>query len=141
MTDEIKDTLKVLLEAELKRLDQIILLETSRLDKIITEFKQATAHSFVQVNEFRGSLDDLSKNMATRREINALEESMSTQMTSMRESTASQIAAVRELIAVNAKRLDEARGAKRHSSDSLAWIVAIASIAVAIITALVGFFN
>jgi hypothetical protein len=41
------------------------------------KFEEAVASRFIQVNEFRGALDDLGKQMATRRELESLANQLS----------------------------------------------------------------
>ena len=54
--------------AQLQRIDG----ELAAVRKEIEDFKDQTKDSFVKTNEFRGSLDDQNKTMATRREFETL---------------------------------------------------------------------
>jgi hypothetical protein len=85
---EIK-ALRDLVEGEIKALRDVCLSEMKRLEEVIAlqdravtllgnanqvaqdKFEATVISRFAQVNEFRGSLDDLGKNMATRRELEA----------------------------------------------------------------------
>lgn len=84
------DTLKVLEDEKIAALERQSLLEFRRIDErhdlllsrieellrirevAQDKFEAGVAHSFVQVNEFRGALDDLGKTMATRRELESM---------------------------------------------------------------------
>ncbi len=67
-------TSKEWVEAELRRIDERFKGTNLERDKAIQEFKEGVTARFIQVNEFRGALDDMSKAMATRRELEALED-------------------------------------------------------------------
>lgn len=50
------------------------------LTESLKEFRETVLARFIQVNEFRGALDDLGKQMATRRELEATKEQYDAQI-------------------------------------------------------------
>lgn len=84
------DTVKVLEDEKITALERLFAAELKRLEAVIAgqeravtllgqanqiaqdKFEATVRDGFVKQNEFRGSLDDLGKTMATRRELEAL---------------------------------------------------------------------
>lgn len=71
-TDQNLDERVARLEAGLENLRHIVDLLEKVDERAQQKFEENVAARFVQVNEFRGALDDLSRGMATRRETEAL---------------------------------------------------------------------
>ncbi len=84
--------------------------------RAIEKFEATVAARFVQQNEFRDSLDDLGKQMATRRELEVLTESISNLRS----------------------RADAGAGAQQRSSQLSATAVAWAGVALVAISIAVG---
>lgn len=81
---------KEAIDAALQAIDkQTLQAETHRRDAAAAlrreqdNFKETVKEKFVDVNEFRGALDDLSKDMATRRELDALGQKLDERITSL----------------------------------------------------------
>lgn len=83
MTVELKEYFEVVINSnrELSEAKDELLLESiNSLKEALTKFEETVAVNFIKTNEFRGSLEDLGKNMATRRELEALSKNMSDQL-------------------------------------------------------------
>jgi chaperonin cofactor prefoldin len=152
------DTLKVFHDEKLSALGQLAAAETARvadrleaIEKVIDllqssqkvaqeKFEAQVSARFVAVNEFRGSLDDLSKQMATRRELETLIASNSTVIDDLRKMIAelrsridvgpSQIPELEKFVALTGGRMQGVE----HSTDTLAKFLPILIAVVALIT-------
>ena len=135
------DTLKVLVDrqfghaAELRRADQeaLALLGVAN-QRAQDKFEESVTTRFVQVNEFRGSLDDLSKGMATRRETEATFAAITARIDDM----AKQIGDLRSRIDVGPaglqtlqSRVDTSGGRQQGVTSTQQLLIALAGILIA----------
>ncbi len=146
------DTLKVLEDEKIQALERSTTMEFRRVDErhdlllarinellkaremAQNKFEESVAHSFVQVNEFRGSLDDLGKNMATRREL----ESQVERLADANRSSAAAIADLRSRIDVGPadlrllqSRVDTSGGRQQGVTSTQQLLIALAGILIA----------
>jgi uncharacterized coiled-coil DUF342 family protein len=142
--------LRDLLTAEIRRLDDGARQAQKALDLVAEErgraqdkFEATVAARFVQQNEFRDSLDDLGKEMATRREleasVKALRDERNALMDSINkgiEANGKQIAELRES---RSQTVGEHRRGQEISASLLAWLGVSVILASALIGLLVKF--
>ncbi len=68
-------------DGRIENLRTLIETLSSERQRATEKFEETVSARFVQINEFRGSLDDLGKTMATRRELEAAVASIKTETT------------------------------------------------------------
>ena len=146
------DTLKILGETEIGALRDSILREVRRIDQALAAADRALAKfeatyqlDSAKQNEFRGSLSDLSKEMATRREL----ESSSAALNARLDDLVNQVGVLRSRLDVGPIGLAQIQNSLAHesgresaNSDATArifavvgFIIALVAIAVSIVIA------
>lgn len=140
------DALRELLLAEVRRLDDLVgLIETERR---LTQqrLEEGISERFKSVNEFRSSLEDLGKGMATRRELETGLAAVRTERNALVGTNDARLAVVTEQVGELRSRLDtgpgelhklqslsdQAIGAKTGSAAVVAYIFASVTVVVSL---------
>lgn len=131
------DTLKFLMEEKGKRYDQRI----DDVHKELDDYKRDIKLRFIEVNEFRKSLDDLGQKMQTKLEATALQKSNddrfnehSKQLTDLR----SRLDVGNPVIGTLQQQLANKMGFGQGTDKIIAYVIAIVSILLAIVGLIFG---
>lgn len=141
------DTLKALIDVELRRLNDLSIENDNRIMRVWDQtqknqdkFEETVAARFKQVNEFRSALDDLGKQMATRREMETAVGALATRLDDQQK----QLGELRSRLDVGPPQLEQLeayhyqqQGRQQGVGVSATVLAAISGIAIAAITLIV----
>jgi tetrahydromethanopterin S-methyltransferase subunit B len=118
-------------------LKELVELHVVSITESLQVFKKTTESDFVKTNEFRGALDDLGRNMATRRElessiknVNELYKELSKQVSDLRSRLDIGPAELAEL----QRRIDTSSGKSAGLNAFWGYLVGVVGLIIAIIS-------